>query len=63
LLSLGAPFWYSALSNLLQLRSVLAAKEGAQRTVRQSNDPPAGGRPNTTSAPATGERGGLLAIG
>jgi hypothetical protein len=38
LLSLGAPFWYSALGGLLQLRSVLAAKDDAQRTERQLND-------------------------
>jgi hypothetical protein len=38
LLSLGAPFWYSALGRLLQLRSVLAAKDDAQRTERQSID-------------------------
>lgn len=40
LLSLGAPFWYSALARLLQLRSVLATKEQGQRTERQSNEPP-----------------------
>ena len=34
LLSLGAPFWYSALGNLLQLRSVLAVKDDAQRMRR-----------------------------
>ena len=38
LLSLGAPFWYNALGKLLQLRSVLAAKDDAQRTQRQSSD-------------------------
>ena len=38
LLSLGAPFWYSALKNLLQLRSVLAAKDDEQRTARQTAD-------------------------
>jgi hypothetical protein len=63
LLSLGAPFWYSALSNLLQLRSVLAVKEDAQRTVRQSNDPPAAARPGTTASARAGERGDLLAVG
>ncbi|AMY07803.1 hypothetical protein LuPra_00984 [Luteitalea pratensis] len=36
LLSLGAPFWYSALGKLLQLRSVLAAKDDTQRQERQS---------------------------
>ena len=35
LLSLGAPFWYSALSQLLRLRSVLAGKDDAQRAERQ----------------------------
>lgn len=36
LLSLGAPFWYNALKNLLQLRSVIADKDDAQRAARQS---------------------------
>jgi hypothetical protein len=36
LLSLGAPFWYNALSRLLQLRSVLAAKDDTERTARQT---------------------------
>jgi len=35
LLSLGAPFWYSALGKLLQLRSVLAVKDDDQRKARQ----------------------------
>ena len=35
LLSLGAPFWYSTLSKLLQLRSVLADKDDQQRSDRQ----------------------------
>ncbi len=34
LLSLGAPFWYSALGRLLQLRSVLAIKDDEQRKAR-----------------------------
>ena len=38
LLSLGAPFWYNALAKLLQLRSVLAAKDDAQRTERQVSE-------------------------
>jgi hypothetical protein len=68
LLSLGAPFWYSTLGRLLQLRSVLAAKDDAQRRDRQSTDPPgagpsppAPGRP--AAPPAAGERGDLAAIG
>jgi hypothetical protein len=48
LLSLGAPFWYGMLRNLLQLRSVLAAKDDEQRNDRQRSDStPAGGTPNT----------------
>jgi hypothetical protein len=35
LLSFGAPFWYSALGKLLQLRSVLAAKDDDQRKARE----------------------------
>ena len=67
LLSLGAPFWYSMLGRLLQLRSVLAAKDDAQRTERQGVT--AGGtKPDSTAAtPAApilaGERGDLTAIG
>lgn len=40
LLSLGAPFWYSALANLLKLRSVVARKEEAQREERQTTQVP-----------------------
>ena len=36
LLSLGAPFWYSALSNLLRLRGVVAPKEEKDRAARQT---------------------------
>ncbi|BBA32801.1 uncharacterized protein sS8_0836 [Methylocaldum marinum] len=36
LLSLGAPFWYSALNRLLQLRSVLARKDDLQRLMRNT---------------------------
>jgi hypothetical protein len=36
LLSLGAPFWYNALGRLLQLRSLLAAKDDDQRNARQA---------------------------
>ena len=38
LLSLGAPFWYSLLGRLLQLRSVLAVKESTQREERQLSE-------------------------
>ncbi len=36
LLNLGAPFWFNALKNLLQLRSVVAQKDDAQRLARQT---------------------------
>lgn len=36
LLSLGAPFWYGALQQLLQLRSKLAQQDDAQRKERQT---------------------------
>ena len=36
LLNLGAPFWYEALKNLLNLRSTIAAKDDAQRSDRES---------------------------
>jgi len=36
LLSLGAPFWYNALKNLLELRSSLASQDDAQRKERQT---------------------------
>jgi hypothetical protein len=36
LLSLGAPFWYNALKDLVGLRPVLARKEQAHREQRQS---------------------------
>jgi hypothetical protein len=41
LLSLGAPFWYNMLGKLLQLRSVLAFKDDAQRDERQDERKPA----------------------
>ena len=66
LLSLGAPFWYSALSNLLRLRSVLANKDDAQRSERQSSQATSGTSASRISAaPATlvGERGDPVAVG
>jgi hypothetical protein len=36
LLSLGAPFWYSALKNLIRLRSLIAQKDDEQRETRQT---------------------------
>ena len=70
LLSLGAPFWYSVLGRLLQLRSVLARKDDAQRAERQTNTATPGTAGTLGSTPATGvpallagERGDLSAIG
>jgi hypothetical protein len=40
LLSLGAPFWYGALSQLLQLRSAVARKDQDQRQIRQTTQAP-----------------------
>lgn len=40
LLSLGAPFWYNALQNLLRLRSLVAQKDDQQRTTRQTTQTP-----------------------
>jgi hypothetical protein len=37
LLSLGAPFWFNVLSDLLKLRPLLASKEDAQRKERETS--------------------------
>ena len=37
LVSLGAPFWYNMLKDLIGLRSSMAKKDDAQRIVRQTN--------------------------
>jgi hypothetical protein len=39
LLSFGAPFWFNALSDLLKLRPMLAAKDDQQREDRESSQP------------------------
>lgn len=63
LLSLGAPFWYSMLQNLIRLRSVLAGKDDEQRDTRQGS-----GQALVASAAAqdgvvfTDERGDLAAV-
>jgi len=56
LLSLGAPFWYNALMDLVRLRAPLERKEQEQREQRQ-----AGLGPLTAWLP--GERGDLSATG
>ncbi len=58
LLSLGAPFWYSALSKLLQLRSALARKDDDQRVARQTTQ----GEPAAAAAAAGGGPGGAVAV-
>jgi hypothetical protein len=68
LLSLGAPFWYSVLKDLLQLRSSVAQKDDAQRSQRQTGQTgvATGGSGATTNLTPTwlvGERGDLTAIG
>ena len=45
LLSFGAPFWFNALKNLLQLRSILAQKDDDQRARRQSPGSTGGSTP------------------
>ncbi len=67
LLSLGAPFWYNALKDLLKLRSSLSQKDDAQRAERQSTQTsgPASASAAAAVAPAwlSGERGDLAAVG
>ena len=68
LLSLGAPFWYNALQQLLKLRSTLAAKDDTQRAQRQgTEDPPTVPSMLTASELAAGwlkgESGNLAAVG
>jgi hypothetical protein len=62
LLSLGAPFWYGALQNLLRLRSALATKDDQQRQERQTSGqaPPSPGAPD--GVVLTDERGDLAAV-
>jgi hypothetical protein len=62
LLSLGAPFWYGALQNLLRLRSALAIKDDQQREQRQVSGEtgPSGGA--TDGVVPTDERGQLTAV-
>lgn len=55
LLSLGAPFWYAMMSDLVKLRSVVSRKDDAQRAERQSTQAP---NPATGSAIPQQFRGG-----
>lgn len=66
LLSLGAPFWYNALRNFVQLRSVLAAKDDQQRAARGTDiaaGSPTGTAPAGLTRLVTGERGDPVAVG
>jgi hypothetical protein len=68
LLSLGAPFWYNALKNLIRLRSLIAQKDDDQRQTRQTETSPSGGGTSPDSVAATpslviGERGDLARMG
>lgn len=71
LLSLGAPFWFDALKNLLKLRSLLAKKDDADRERRVEAQPPAAqttpapppAPPTPPIGPERGEDGDLAATG
>ena len=71
LLSLGGPFWYEALKNLLKLRSLIASKDDDQREDRQTNTAASESAPTVARAPAPtmppamngGEAGNLKAFG
>ena len=67
LLGLGAPIWYEFLKNLINLRSVVARKDDAQRLERQTSQPPPPSTPvsGLVSRPAgaAGEMGDLDAAG
>jgi hypothetical protein len=63
LLSLGAPFWYNALGRILQLRSLLAHKDDAQRQARAlAVEAPVVGAVEVLP-PLAGERGDPVAVG
>jgi hypothetical protein len=65
LISLGAPFWYNALKDLLKLRSSLAGKDDAQRAQRQAAPTSSGAAASAPPQPGwlTGESGDLRAVG
>jgi hypothetical protein len=69
LLSLGAPFWYARLQDLLKLRSTVAQNDAIQRQTRQTTQTPGQGD-GTAGAPvavvraaAVGEEGDPNAVG
>lgn len=69
LLSLGAPFWYARLQDLLKLRSTVAQNDANQRQTRQTTQTPApgddsSGPPSTlVRVVALGEQGDINAVG
>jgi len=68
LISLGAPFWYNILKDLLGLRSALAQKDDAQRAQRQVTQPASGQASTADPSPPLsdslrGEQGDLTAVG
>ena len=66
LLSLGAPFWYNALKNLIRLRSLIAQKDDSQRLSRQTNTAVSDGAASSirpTTPLLAGERGDLARLG
>lgn len=69
MISLGAPFWYNILKDLLGLRSNLAKKDDLQRVIRQttqSADSGAAGQSQDANAAPDwlkGERGDLTLVG
>jgi hypothetical protein len=64
LLSLGAPFWYSALARLLQLRSSIAFKDDDQRAARQASGGAGAQIASTSGLPQAGNgRGDAGAVG
>jgi hypothetical protein len=62
LLSLGAPFWYSTLQNLLRLRSMIASKDDQQRQDRQAPNPAAPQAGAQDGVVLTDERGDLAVV-
>ena len=62
LLSLGAPFWYGALQNLLRLRSLIATKDDDQRNARQTNTPSVAQVSAPDGVVLTDERGDLTVV-
>ena len=66
LLSLGAPFWYGRLQDLLKLRSVVAQNDAAQRCIRQTTQTPGDGSGTPTAVVNVGmggEQGDVNAVG